>query len=159
MKRSAALVALLTSLSVFALSESIAQHTGHSGTHVMFSPAELTWNDLPALPGVKIAVIEGPLTEAVPIMFRLKFPPNYQVPPHRHPGIEHVTIISGTLNMGMGEVFDRAKTRPLTPGSIAIMPPDTPHFVWTSEETIGQVHSIGPWGVTYVNPADDPSKK
>jgi hypothetical protein len=31
--------------------------------------------------------------------------------------------------------------------------------VWTSEETIGQVHSIGPWSVTYVNPADDPRKK
>jgi quercetin dioxygenase-like cupin family protein len=159
MKPSAALVALLTGLSAVAVSECLAQHAGHSSTHVMLSPAELTWTDLPSLPGVKIAVIEGPLNQPVPIMFRLKFPANYQVPAHRHPGIEHVTIISGTLNMGMGEVFDRAKTRPLTPGSIAIMPPDTPHFVWTSEETIGQVHSIGPWSVTYVNPADDPSKK
>jgi quercetin dioxygenase-like cupin family protein len=108
---------------------------------------------------VKIAVIEGPLTEAVPIMFRLKFPANYKVPPHRHPGIEHVTVISGTLNLGMGETFDAAKTHALTPGSVAIMPPGTPHFVWTSEETIGQVHSVGPWSVTYVNPADDPRKK
>jgi len=92
-------------------------------------------------------------------MFRLKFPANYQVPPHSHPGIEHVTIISGTLNMGMGDMFDKTKTRALTPGSVAIMSPGTHHFVWTSEETIGQVHSIGPWSVTYVNPADDPSKK
>ena len=56
-------------------------------------------------------------------MFRLKFPANYQVPPHSHPGIEHITIISGTLNMGMGDVFDKTKTRALTPGSVAIMPP------------------------------------
>jgi quercetin dioxygenase-like cupin family protein len=125
----------------------------------MMAPAELTWNDLPALPGVKIAVIEGPLSQAVPIMFRLKFPANYQVPPHSHPGIEHITIISGTLNMGMGDAFDRTKTRALIPGSVAIMPPGTHHFVWTNEETVGQVHSTGPWGVTYVNPADDPSKK
>src|SRR5207248_2750343 len=41
---------------------------------------------LPSLPGVKIAVIEGPLDKAVPIMFRLKFPPNYKVGPHWHPG-------------------------------------------------------------------------
>jgi quercetin dioxygenase-like cupin family protein len=156
MKRIAAAFALIAGVGAFALSEGFGQH---AGTHVMKSPAELTWSDLPALPGVKIAVIEGPLTEAVPIMFRLKFPANYQVPPHRHPGIEHVTIISGTLNMGMGEVFDKTKTGALTPGSIAIMPPGTPHFVWTSEETIGQVHSIGPWSVTYVNPADDPRKK
>src|SRR4051794_37710645 len=100
MKRSAALVALLTGISAFGITESLAQHAVHSGTHLMLSPAELTWNDLPSLPGVKIAVIEGPLNQAVPIMFRLKFPANYQVPPHRHPGIEHVTIISGTLNMG-----------------------------------------------------------
>jgi quercetin dioxygenase-like cupin family protein len=156
MKRIAAAVALMAGFGALAVSEGFGQH---SGTHIMLSPAELTWNDLPALPGVKIAVIEGPLTEAVPIMFRLKFPANYQVPPHWHPGIEHVTIISGTLNMGMGDVFDRTKTRALTPGSVAIMPSGTRHFVWTSEETIGQVHSIGPWSVTYVNPADDPRKK
>src|SRR5262249_10198927 len=131
----------------------------HKGEHVMLAPSELTWTDLPALPGVKIAVIEGPLSEAVPIMFRLKFPANYKVPPHYHPGIEHVTIISGTLNMGIGATFDQTKTRALTPGSVAIMQPKTQHFVWTSEETIGQVHSIGPWSVTYVNPADDPAKK
>jgi quercetin dioxygenase-like cupin family protein len=131
----------------------------HGGGHVVLQPAQMTWNDLPALPGVKIAVIEGPLTEAVPIMFRLKFPANYKVPPHRHPGIEHITIISGTLNLGMGETFDAEKSHALTPGSVAIMPPGTPHFVWTSEEVISQVHSIGPWSVTYVNPADDPRKK
>jgi quercetin dioxygenase-like cupin family protein len=130
----------------------------HSDSHMMKSPEELSWSDLPLLPGVKIAVIEGPLSQAVPIMFRLKFPANYQVPPHSHPGIEHITIISGTLNMGMGDVFDKTKTRALTPGSVAIMPPGTHHFVWTSEETVGQVHSTGPWSVTYVNPADDPSK-
>jgi quercetin dioxygenase-like cupin family protein len=156
MKHIAAAVALIAGFGAFAFSEGFGQHAGH---HIMVSPAELTWNDLPALPGVKIAVIEGPLTEAVPIMFRLKFPANFQVPPHSHPGIEHVTIISGTLNMGTGDVFDRTKTRALTTGSVAIMPPGTHHFVWTSEETIGQVHSIGPWSVTYVNPADDPRKK
>ena len=131
----------------------------HSEGHIMLDPSELVWKDLPSLPGVKIAVIEGPLDKPVPIMFRLKFPANYKVAPHMHPGIEHVTVISGTLNMGIGEKFDTAKTRALTAGSVAIMPPQTPHFVWTNEETIGQVHSIGPWSVTYVNPADDPTKK
>ena len=151
--------AAIAAFSVVALVPAHAQHAGSHGNHVVLSPAQLVWNDLPALPGVKVAVIEGPLTEAVPIMFRLKFPANYKVPPHRHPGIEHITIISGTLNIGMGETFDMEKTDALTQGSVAIMPPGTPHFVWTSEETIGQVHSTGPWSVTYVNPADDPRKK
>jgi len=126
MKRIAAAVALIATFGALALSEGLTQH---SGTHLMVSPEELTWNDLPSLPGVKIAVIEGPLSEAAPIMFRLKFPANYQVPPHSHPGIEHITIISGTLNMGMGDVFDKTNTRALTPGGVAIMPPGTHHFV------------------------------
>jgi quercetin dioxygenase-like cupin family protein len=155
MKRFATISALVGGLLIGAVPAS----AQHGGGHVVLQPAQMTWNDLPALPGVKIAVIEGPLTEAVPITFRLKFPANYRVPPHRHPGIEHITIISGTLNIGMGETFDAEKTHALTPGSVAIMPPGTPHFVWTGEETISQVHSIGPWSVTYVNPADDPRKK
>jgi quercetin dioxygenase-like cupin family protein len=136
--------------------QALAQHTGE---HIMLDPSELVWKDLPSLPGVKISVIEGPLDQKVPIMFRLKFPPNFKVPPHWHPGIEHITIISGKLNMGLGSQFDQSKTRPLGPGSISVMQPGTHHFVWTNEETIGQVHSIGPWTVNYVNPADDPAKK
>ena len=133
----------------------MAQHA----EHIMLDPSELVWKDLPSLPGVKIAVIEGPLDQAVPIMFRLKFPPNFKVMPHWHPGIEHITIISGTLNMGIGDKFDMSKTRPLSTGSVSVMQPKTNHYVWTSEETIGQVHSIGPWSVNYVNPADNPVKK
>jgi quercetin dioxygenase-like cupin family protein len=154
MKRFATIAALVGGLLIGA----VPAHAQHGG-HVVLQPSQLTWNDLPALPGVKIAVIEGPLNEAVPIMFRLKFPANYKVPPHRHPGIEHITVISGTLHIGMSETFDTGKTHALTPGSVAIMPPGTPHFVWTREETISQVHSTGPWSVTYVNPADDPRKR
>ena len=63
----------IATFSAFALHEGYGQH---SGKHVVLTPAQINWNDLPALPGVKIAVIQGPLTEAVPIMFRLKFPAN-----------------------------------------------------------------------------------
>ena len=67
--------------------------------------------------------------------------------------------MSGTFNMGMGDKLDRAKTKALTAGAIAIMQPKTNHFAWTKDETIVQVHGMGPWGVTYVNPADDPRKQ
>ena len=38
------------------------------------------------------------------------------------------------------------------------MPIGTNHFVETKEETVIQLHGIGPWDVTYVNPEDDPPK-
>jgi hypothetical protein len=132
----------------------------HSGGHLMISPPELKWVDVPSLPpGAKLAVIEGPLNEAVPVTFRLKFPANFRIPAHWHPGIEHVTVISGTFHMGMGDTLDTAMTRALLAGSVAIMPPKEHHFAWTGEETIVQIHGVGPWGFIYVNPADDPRKQ
>jgi hypothetical protein len=73
--------------------------------------------------------------------------------------MEHVTVMSGSLNLGIGDKLETGKTTALTAGSIAIMQPKTAHFVWTKEETIAQVHGVGPWGVNYVNPDDDPRKK
>jgi quercetin dioxygenase-like cupin family protein len=130
------------------------------GAHTMVTPGDLKWVDVPSLPPeAKIAVIEGPLTEAVPFTFRLRLPADYKIPAHWHPAIEHVTVISGTFNLGTGDKLDAAKTKPLSAGSVAIMQPNTNHFGWTKEETIVQVHGVGPWGITYVNPADDPRKK
>jgi hypothetical protein len=30
------------------------------------------------------------------------------------------------------------------------------HFVWAKGETVIQLHGVGPWSLTYVNPDDDP---
>ena len=99
------------------------------------------------------------MNEAKPFTVRLKLPANYRIPAHSHPAIEHVTVISGKFNMGTGDKLDDSKTTALLPGSVAIMQVGTNHFAWTSEETIVQLHGIGPWDVKYVNPADDPRKK
>lgn len=130
------------------------------GDHKMVKPADLKWQDVPSLPkGAKIAVIEGPMNEAVPFTFRLKLPANYKVPAHWHPAVERVTVLSGTFNMGLGDKFDQKKTMPVGPGGMMIMQPKTNHFGWTKAETIVQLNGMGPWGITYVNPDDDPRKK
>jgi ChrR-like protein with cupin domain len=129
-------------------------------THLMVTPADLKWVDVPSLPpGAKIAVIEGPMNEALPFTVRLKLPADYKVPAHWHPAIEHVTVMSGTFNIGAGDKLDQSKTMPLSAGSVAIMQAKTNHFAWTKEETIIQAHGVGPWAVNYVNPADDPRNK
>jgi hypothetical protein len=152
---------LLSSLAVLSFVCAAASTSwAQSGAHIMVTPTDLKWAEVPSLPpGAKIAVIEGPLTEAVPFTLRLKLPADYKIPAHWHPAIEHVTVISGTFHMGAGDKLDMAKTKPLSAGSVAIMQPKTNHFGWTKDETIIQVHGVGPWGVTYVNPEDDPRKK
>lgn len=143
-----------------ALSVGVAASWAQSPDHRMISPNDLKWSDVPSLPpGAKIAVIEGPMSEAVPFTIRLKFPANYRVPAHWHPAVERVTVLSGTFHMGVGDKLDPQKSTALTPGSMMILQPKTNHFAWNMEEVIVQLNGTGPWGITYVNPADDPRKQ
>lgn len=127
---------------------------------IMVAPNQLAWTDAPALgPGAKIAIIEGPLDRAVPFTLRLALPANARIAPHTHPAYERVTVLSGTLYLTPGDAYDPAKARALAPGSVAIMPAGTPMFGYTKEETVIQLHGVGPWGLNYLNPADDPRKR
>ena len=149
--------AIAVALSVLSTA-AFAQHSG--GAHKMVMPSDLKWANVPSLPpGAQISVIEGPMNEAVPFMIRLKFPKDYVIPAHSHPAIERVTVLSGTFHMGTGDKFDKTKTHALTAGAIGIMQPGTNHFAWTSDEVVVQLNGTGPWGIDYVNPADDPRKK
>jgi hypothetical protein len=124
-----------------------------AGPHLMVLPEELAWTDMPTiLPGAKLAVIEGPLDKPAPFTFRLRLPANYHIPAHWHPWVEHVTVLSGTLNMGTGDKLDRSNTRALSAGGVAVMPAQTPHFSWTREETIVQIHGVGGPHVVHKEP-------
>ena len=159
MKYAAAITALLGGLCVFLMPLAYAQDS-HPGAHTMLTPSDLQWKDAAGLPlGTKVAVIEGPMNEAVPFTVRIKFPAGAKVPPHWHPAIEHVTVISGVFKAGLGDKLDESKTSSLPVGSVAIMQPKTTHFGIFNEETILQVHGTGPWQISYINSADDPRKK
>jgi len=132
-----------------------AQH----GSHTIITPNDLKWEDVATLPGAKIAVIEGKMNEAGPITARVKLPANFKLPAHYHPGFERVTVLSGTVNIGMGDKLDPKKTTAMGPGTVLLMPAKMHHFAWTKEEAIFQLNVTGPWSVTFVNPADDPRKK
>lgn len=131
------------------------------GEHVILTPAELQWRAAgPSLPpGAQVAVLEGDPKEPGPFTIRLKAPDGYKVPPHWHPGVEHVTVLSGKFGIAMGEKFEAGKGKELPVGSFTVMPAGMRHFAWVKGETEIQVHGMGPWGITYVNPADDPRNK
>jgi len=92
-------------------------------------------------------------------VIRAKLPDGCQIPPHWHSTEENVTVLQGTFLMGHGDQLDPAKTQELSAGSFAHMPKGMRHFAIAQGETIVQVHSTGPFDITYVNPADDPRKK
>ena len=120
MKSSQAAFAAAT-FAFFSVVAPVAWAQGRS-EHIMVAPKDLTWADVPSLPpGAKIAVIEGPMNEAKPFTVRLKFPANYKIPAHSHPAIEHVTVITGTFNMGTGDKLDPKQTKAMSAGSVAIV--------------------------------------
>jgi len=153
------LVIAVLGISVAALAFS--QSTSQTPDQGFFSPADIKWVDAPASlpPGAKAALLEGNPAQEGPFTMRLKVPDGYRIPPHWHPAVEHVTVISGTFNLGMGESFDQAKTRALTAGSFGFMPPGMRHFAWAKGETVIQIHGMGPWKLNYVSASDDPRNR
>jgi hypothetical protein len=127
----------------------------------MVNAADLKWGAAPPAfnPGAQMAVIDGDPTKPGPFVIRAKFPAGFKVMPHFHPTDESVTVISGTLAAAMGEKWDEAAMKTFTAGAFARMPAKSPHYVQAKEDTIVQVHGIGPFTLTYVNPNDDPRKK
>ena len=131
---------------------------GHAGSIKLLDRIE--WKDSPALPrGAKVAVLEGDPTKAGYFNMRVKLPDGYRIPPHWHPCHERVTVLSGTFCLGPGETFDPAKAQALPPGTYWSMEPGMRHFAFAKGETVVQVTTVGPWGINYVNPSDDPRRK
>ena len=165
-------VVILVSATVMTLAgcKSSASSSGHSsaqtevytGPHVhkVTLPDEMLANakQPPSLPpGAKMAVIEGDPTKPGFICARLYMPDGYKIPPHTHPNWERVTVISGTLLLCEGSDMNKPdKVDTLTAGSYTTMSPGMVHFGIAKGDTVLQLTTMGPWNLTYINPADDP---
>src|SRR5438105_14946655 len=92
---------LLSCTAVAAMALPPAAHAVHGGEG-------LQWGDAPpVLPkGAKLAVLQGDPTKPGPYVMRLSMPANYKIAPHSHTQTENVTIMSGTVLVGMGDAFD-----------------------------------------------------
>jgi len=129
--------------------------------HEIVSPEAIEWAPGPASipPGAEAAVLYGDPSKEELFALRLKLPQGYHIAPHTHPKPEVVTIISGTLSLGMGETADQNEAEALPAGSFFAMAPGMAHYVYADEETVLQLNSTGPWSLTYVDPKDDPRQK
>ena len=155
----------LTLLGLIASSASHQPGRGASPTRIqgpmgLFLPRDIPWVAGPASlrPGAKMAVLEGDPTREGVFTMRLRLPNGFEVSPHWHSQVEHVTVLSGVLHFGVGETFDRSATRPMPAGSFGYWPIGMRHFAWAEGETVLQLHGRGPWTVTYVTATDDPRR-
>ena len=150
-----------TSLAFAIAATAIFAATGLADVPGPLQASEIKWGAAPpTLPaGAELAVLAGDPAKSGPVTLRLKMPKGYQIPAHWHPTDERVTVISGELGLGMGDKLDMKASKVLKPGGYAIAAAHMNHYAWSKTGAVVQIDLMGPFGITYVNPADDPSKK
>ena len=155
-------ITLPTLVSIIALAGAVSSAPAQiADVHKVVPPQEIKWGPAPAVlpPGAEAAALLGDPGKEGLFALRLKFPKGYRIAPHTHPVLEVVTIISGTFRLGMGETADHEKAKVLPAGSFFALSPGTVHYASADEETVLQISTNGPWGLTYVNPKDDPRQQ
>ena len=126
------------------------------------TPDQIKWGPAPPFmqPGAQLGVLEGdPMASTGDYTVRVKMPDGYKIAPHWHPKRENVTVLRGTLSVGMGDKWDDTKLMPFAAGSFAYLDPEMHHFAAAKGETVIQIHGMSPLQINYVDPKDDPSAK
>jgi quercetin dioxygenase-like cupin family protein len=131
--------------------------------HIMVDPGELEWRPLPKEwtegtppPGfdpvgrTEVAIVSGdPSREGAPFVIRLRSTPGTRLPVHWHPTDEHITVLSGTWCVGVGDRFDERACTDMPAGSYVFVPKGSRHFA-VARGNVVQIHGIGPFRVVFV---------
>jgi len=107
-------------------------------------------------PGATFAVLQGDPSASGEFTIRLNLPSGYIIAPHWHPTDENVTVISGTLIVGMGDEIVRGDATQLTAGGFITAPANMHHYAVAVGKTVVQVHGNGPFAITYIKAKDNP---
>ena len=138
---------------------SASQSASQSATTQHGPQRDIQWGPAPAVfpPGAEFAVMQGDPSKAEEFTVRLRMPSGYRIPPHTHPTVENVTVLTGTFLAGSGPTFVEAAMQPVGRDGFLSIPAEHAHYAMARGQTIVQVHGIGPFALTYVNPADNPA--
>jgi len=160
MKKTNYLLTLICLVALFKATFSNAQSLPNNKFGDIYSE-NIKWSPFLAFPPqARLAILVGDPKKAGPYVIRVRVPAGVILRPHIHPENRIYTVISGVFYIGLGTKFDASKLKAYPPGSVIVLPGNTPHFHWARSggyET--QVTANGPLGLSYVDPSDDPRNK
>lgn len=141
-----------------AANEGVRSHQPGQAVFQSILAEDLDWRAFAAFPAlVRLAVVVGQPSEAGPYVIRVWVPRGVRLMPHRHPEDRVYTVISGVFYIGLGDQFDPDKLQAYSPGTVVVLPGNTSHFHWArAGDYVTQVTAIGPLGIDYVDPNEDP---
>ncbi|MBV8171547.1 MAG: cupin domain-containing protein [Candidatus Eremiobacteraeota bacterium] len=112
---------------------------------VIVQPGAVKFAPVKGMTGVEYGVLYGDPTKAgSQYAARYRIADGVKFPPHTHPQLEQVTVLSGTFMAGIGKTWDATKMVSLPAGAYVAIPADLPHYAQAKGETILEVHGIGP---------------
>ena len=120
-------------------------------TMVMVNALEWAPLEVPGFDtGMQIAALHGNFAEEGVYSLRLSFPDGYRFPAHFRPMDENLTVIEGTLLLGMGDAEDESQLVSYGPGDFLNIPGEHPHFGGATGYTVIQLHGVGPFAILLV---------
>jgi quercetin dioxygenase-like cupin family protein len=142
-----AALALSTSGGTAARADAMASQT--APTVVM--PSTVKWTPVTGMTGLESAVLYGdPNKAGSAYVVRYRVADGFKFPPHSHPMLEEVTVLSGTFEVGLGDTFDASKLTALPAGSYVAIPPGLNHYAQAKGDVILELHGVGPYKMDMV---------
>ncbi|EHH68022.1 cupin domain-containing protein [Gluconobacter morbifer] len=124
------------------------------------SPEAVSWTAPPSMfpKGTQFSVLTGDPAKPGPFAIRVRMEPGVYIAPHTHNMDEMLTVISGDVQHLVGKTFKASRERDLKAGGFVHLPEGVPHSLKAGAEgAVIQVTGVGPFSMTYVNPADNPA--
>ena len=144
MRRTGALALIFIAVLAFAPAALVAQ-AADAPTIVLPGTETFVQAPAPYPAGAMLAVLAGdPSKSGSMYTVRLKVPAGVKIAPHTHTDTENVTVVSGSLMVGIGATFDAAHMKELPAGSFVSIPANMPHFAMAKGDTLLQVSGMGP---------------
>ncbi len=104
------------------------------------------WMPVTGMTGLSEAVLYGTPSKAGSGAFVVRYKATSDVtfPPHTHPTDEMVTVLNGTLMLGLGDKVDWTNGKALTAGGFVGIPSGVHHFGMLKAGSVIQVSGVAP---------------
>ena len=114
-------------------------------------PSTVKWSPSTATPGLESAWFVGAPEKQGIYAQRVRLPAGAKIAPHTHPDERFSVVLSGTIYVGFGEVFDEQSVAAIPAGGMYIAPAGVPHYVWAKDgDATYQESGIGPTAVNFI---------
>jgi len=109
--------------------------------------------------GIQTVVLAGNPAEPGLYTIRLKAAPGMKIQAHSHRDHRSAIVVSGTWYFAYGKQFDEKALKALPAGTFYTEPGGVDHFAMTKDEVVIQITGYGPSSTTYVDAANDPTRR